>query len=59
MSLDDVQSTVDIQGVVDEPGHYVFIVHYYNPDNAPLDFDVLFQNEHFGIEFESSLNAII
>jgi laminin alpha 3/5 len=48
MSLDEVQSTVDISGLVTNPGHYVFVVHYYNPDNAPLDVDVLFQNEHFG-----------
>lgn len=48
LSLDSIQSTVDINGVVAEPGHYVFVVHYYNPDNAPLNVDVLFQNEHFG-----------
>ena len=26
-----------------------FSVHFYNPDNAPLNVDVLFQNEHFGL----------
>jgi laminin alpha 3/5 len=43
LSLDKVQGTVDINGVVAEPGHYVFVVHYYNPDNPPLDIDVMFQ----------------
>ncbi|KAI6235067.1 Laminin alpha [Aphelenchoides besseyi] len=48
IALDTVQGTVDIDGVVTDPGEYVFVVHYYNPDNAPLNVDVLFENEHFG-----------
>lgn len=47
MSLDDVQSTLDISGVVATPGHYIFIVHYFNPDNTPTVVDVLVQNERF------------
>ncbi|CAD5221244.1 unnamed protein product [Bursaphelenchus xylophilus] len=40
--------TVDINGVVDRPGHYVFVVHYYNNDNGPLSIEGMFQNEVFG-----------
>uniref|UniRef100_A0A915BZ56 Laminin-like protein epi-1 n=1 Tax=Parascaris univalens TaxID=6257 RepID=A0A915BZ56_PARUN len=47
MSLDENQATVDIAGMVPTPGHYVFVVHYFNPDNAPIDVDVLLQNEQF------------
>lgn len=47
MSLDTVQSTLDMNGVVATPGHYVFMVHYFNPDNTPTTVDVLIQNERF------------
>ncbi|VDM41094.1 unnamed protein product [Toxocara canis] len=47
MALDENQATVDIAGMVPAPGHYVFIVHYFNPDNTPLDNEVLLQNEQF------------
>ncbi|KAH7701645.1 EPI-1 protein, partial [Aphelenchoides avenae] len=47
MSLDNVQSTIDVNGVVPSRGHYIFVVHYFNPDNPPLDIDVLFQGESF------------
>ncbi|CAD5215290.1 unnamed protein product [Bursaphelenchus okinawaensis] len=40
--------TVDINGVVDKPDHYVFVVHYYNNDNGPLSIEGMFQNEIFG-----------
>ncbi|KAL3115244.1 hypothetical protein niasHT_010874 [Heterodera trifolii] len=42
------QSTLDIEGVVATPNDYVFVVHYFSPDNPPIVVDVLIQNEHFG-----------
>uniref|UniRef100_A0A8R1I6V3 Laminin-like protein epi-1 n=2 Tax=Caenorhabditis japonica TaxID=281687 RepID=A0A8R1I6V3_CAEJA len=47
LPLDDAQATIEISGVVPTRGHYMFIVHYFNPDNTPLDIDVLLQNEHY------------
>uniref|UniRef100_A0A914HKE2 Uncharacterized protein n=1 Tax=Globodera rostochiensis TaxID=31243 RepID=A0A914HKE2_GLORO len=48
MALDGVQSTLDIEGVVASPDNYVFVVHYFSPDNPPILVDVLVQNERFG-----------
>ncbi|VDM70956.1 unnamed protein product, partial [Strongylus vulgaris] len=45
--LDENQGTLDISGVVPGRGHYMFLVHYFNPDNTPLDIGVLLQNEHY------------
>lgn len=46
--LDESQATLDIPGVVPTRGHYKFLVHYYNPDNAPLPMSVLLQyNDQF------------
>ncbi|ULT96990.1 hypothetical protein L3Y34_005063 [Caenorhabditis briggsae] len=45
--LDDAQATIEISGVVPTRGHYMFLVHYFNPDNTPIDIDVLLQNEHY------------
>uniref|UniRef100_A0A7E4ULG0 Laminin subunit alpha-1 n=1 Tax=Panagrellus redivivus TaxID=6233 RepID=A0A7E4ULG0_PANRE len=47
VSLDNVQSTVEVSGVVPQPGHYVFVVHYYNPDNNKVNVDVMVQNDRF------------
>ncbi|VDK44418.1 unnamed protein product [Anisakis simplex] len=47
MVLDENQATVDIAGMVPAPGHYVFIVNYFNPDNTPVDAEILLQNEQF------------
>ncbi|CAI2351123.1 unnamed protein product [Caenorhabditis sp. 36 PRJEB53466] len=45
--LDDAQATIEISGVVPTRGHYMFLVHYFNPDNTPINVDVLLQNEHY------------
>ncbi|EGT43369.1 hypothetical protein CAEBREN_17090 [Caenorhabditis brenneri] len=45
--LDDAQATIEISGVVPTRGHYMFLVHYFNQDNTPLNIDVLLQNEHY------------
>ncbi|CAI4221509.1 unnamed protein product [Auanema sp. JU1783] len=34
--LDETRATFDISGFVPTKGHYMFLIHYYNPDNAPL-----------------------
>ncbi|TMS36985.1 hypothetical protein L596_004022 [Steinernema carpocapsae] len=47
VALDEPQATLEIPGVVAAPGHYKFIVHYYNPDNTPVEVSVLLQDEHF------------
>lgn len=30
------QGTLDVEGVVAQPGLYVFVVHYFSPDNPPI-----------------------
>lgn len=42
------QSTLDVDGVVAKPGEYVFVVHFFSPDNVPITATVLVQNERFG-----------
>lgn len=39
---------MDVEGVVATPGDYVFVVHFFNPDNLPITNDVLVQSERFG-----------
>ncbi|CAD6197231.1 unnamed protein product [Caenorhabditis auriculariae] len=51
--LDDSQGTIEISGVVPARGHYMFLVHYFNNDNTPLNVDVLLQNEHY---FQASVH---
>ncbi|VDP12271.1 unnamed protein product [Onchocerca flexuosa] len=46
IALDENMGTVEVSGVVPSHGHYVFIVHYFNPDNAFLIVDVTLQNGH-------------
>uniref|UniRef100_A0A915EU80 Laminin subunit alpha n=1 Tax=Ditylenchus dipsaci TaxID=166011 RepID=A0A915EU80_9BILA len=47
MSIDNAQSTLDVEGVVASPGKYVFVVHFFSPDNIPITTPVLVQNERF------------
>ncbi|KAI1731321.1 laminin EGF domain-containing protein [Ditylenchus destructor] len=47
MSIDNAQSTLDVDGVVAKPGEYVFVVHFFSPDNVPITATVLVQNERF------------
>uniref|UniRef100_A0A183CHS2 Calpain_III domain-containing protein n=1 Tax=Globodera pallida TaxID=36090 RepID=A0A183CHS2_GLOPA len=48
MALDEVQITLYIEGVVASPDNYVFVVHYFSPNNPPIVVDVFVQNERFG-----------
>ncbi|PIO63039.1 hypothetical protein TELCIR_15379 [Teladorsagia circumcincta] len=41
------QGTVEVTGVVPGRGHYMFLVHFFNPDNTPLNIGVLPQNDHY------------
>ncbi|KAK6049529.1 hypothetical protein COOONC_12965, partial [Cooperia oncophora] len=41
------QGTIEVTGVVPARGHYMFLVHYFNPDNTPLNIGVLLQNDHY------------
>ncbi|VDO27999.1 unnamed protein product [Haemonchus placei] len=47
MPLDESQGTLEVTGVVPARGHYMFLVHYFNPDNTPLNVGVVLQNDHF------------
>lgn len=38
---------VDLRGKVPQPGYYVFVVHYYQPDYPEFDLTVLIQNGQF------------
>ncbi|CAI5448656.1 unnamed protein product [Caenorhabditis angaria] len=45
--LEDKEGNIEISGAVPSRGHYMFIINYFNPDNAPINIDALIQNEHF------------
>ncbi|XP_035729977.1 laminin subunit alpha-like isoform X2 [Vespa mandarinia] len=45
--LNDKDAMVDIHAKVAEPGEYVFIVQYYQPDHPEFELDVLVQNGKF------------
>ncbi|PBC25348.1 Laminin subunit alpha [Apis cerana cerana] len=45
--LDGKNTTVDIHGKVLQPGDYIFIVQYYQPDYPEYELDVLVQNGKF------------
>ncbi|PIO66039.1 hypothetical protein TELCIR_12264, partial [Teladorsagia circumcincta] len=47
MPLDQSQGTVEVTRVVPGRGHFMFLVHYFNPDNTPLNIGVLLQNDHY------------
>nr|CAD7256718.1 unnamed protein product [Timema shepardi] len=42
--LDHNDSMIDITGKVPYPGHYVFVVHYFQPDHPEFNMDVLIHN---------------
>lgn len=42
--LDYQNPTVDVEGNVPEPGQYVFVVHYYQPDHPGYKLDTVVQN---------------
>uniref|UniRef100_A0A915PQH1 Laminin subunit alpha n=1 Tax=Setaria digitata TaxID=48799 RepID=A0A915PQH1_9BILA len=46
MALDANMGTVEVSGVVPSRDHYVFIVHYFNPENTLITVDVTLQNGH-------------
>uniref|UniRef100_A0A1I7XHB3 Laminin EGF-like domain-containing protein n=1 Tax=Heterorhabditis bacteriophora TaxID=37862 RepID=A0A1I7XHB3_HETBA len=48
-----LKGTMELSGVVPTRGHYMFLVHYFNQDNTPLNIDVLLQNDHFFQETKS------
>ncbi|CAG0878725.1 unnamed protein product [Darwinula stevensoni] len=45
--LDHQDAMVDITGKVPNPGYYVFLVHYYQPQYPEFEVDVLIQNGQF------------
>ncbi|KAI5729364.1 hypothetical protein M8J76_001799 [Diaphorina citri] len=45
--LDHKDAMVDIAGTVNNPGAYVFVMHFYQPDFPEFDMDVLIQNGQF------------
>ncbi|XP_023289722.1 laminin subunit alpha, partial [Orussus abietinus] len=45
--LDDSEAAVDVHAKVPQPGEYVFVVQYFQPDHPEFDLDVLVQNGKF------------
>lgn len=46
VKLNSQSPSIDIRGVVPEPGQYSFIAHYYQPDNPNFELEALIQDSH-------------